>query len=31
MDHSKVSRAKAVKALRETNDDMLEAILKLTN
>ena len=30
MSHSKVSRTKAVKALRETNDDMLEAILKLT-
>ena len=30
MSHSKVSRSKAVKALRETNDDMLEAILKLT-
>ena len=30
MSHSKVSRGKAVRALRETNDDMLEAILRLT-
>lgn len=31
MDHAQCSRNKAIKVLRETNDDMVQAVMKLTN
>lgn len=31
MDHANCSRNKAIRVLRETNDDMVQAVMKLTN
>ena len=31
MDHAQCSRNKAIRVLRETNDDMVQAVMKLTN
>lgn len=31
MDHARCSRNKAIRVLRETNDDMVQAVMKLTN
>ena len=31
MDHAKCSRNQAIRVLRETNDDMVQAVMKLTN
>ena len=31
MDHAKCSRNKAIRVIRETNDDMVQAVMKLTN